>query len=215
MQGFQIWLLALVMTVTGLPDSYYKARQAFIDEELAMRVGAKQILNIKEQKVNTFLMNLKNQTIQQSIWTTTPYPPAISFFKSKPWIDNSTIYKIIKMMPKGGVLHIHNTAMTSIDWVIKTFTYLPDVYTRVENGTYPTRLYTYSSQHPGSDWTLVSDLRARAQDPKQFDESLIYEMSIWSEDPFLAYPTVNDVWKKFRNYFTSLGGLLKTSEHYR
>ncbi|KAK0040424.1 adenosine deaminase 2 [Biomphalaria pfeifferi] len=119
------------------------------------------------------------------------------------------------MMPKGGVLHIHNTAMTSIDWVIKTFTYLPDVYTRVENGSYPTRLYTYASQHPGSDWTLVSDLRARAQDPKQFDESLIYEMSIWSEDPFLAYPTVNDVWKKFRNYFTSLGGLLKTSEHYR
>ncbi|KAI8791115.1 adenosine deaminase CECR1, partial [Biomphalaria glabrata] len=96
----QVWLLALVVTVTGLSDSYYKARQAFIDEELAMRVGAKQILNRKEQTVNKFLMNLKNQTIQQSIWTTTPYPPAISFFKSKPWIDNSTIYKIIKMMPK-------------------------------------------------------------------------------------------------------------------
>ncbi|KAK6983212.1 adenosine deaminase CECR1 [Biomphalaria glabrata] len=71
-----------------------------------MRVGANLVLNANEQLVNNFLMKLKNETIQQSIWTTTPYPPSVSFFKSKPWIDNSTIFQVIKRMPKGRKLHL-------------------------------------------------------------------------------------------------------------
>ncbi|KAK6983228.1 adenosine deaminase cecr1 [Biomphalaria glabrata] len=215
MLRLQVWLLALVVTVTGLSDSYYKARQAFIDEELAMRVGAKQILNRKEQTVNKFLMNLKNQTIQQSIWTTTPYPPAISFFKSKPWIDNSTIYKIIKMMPKGGVLHLHDSAMTSLDWVIKTLTHLPNLYTRVEPGRYPTRKYKFSDTPPGLDWQSMDELRSAANDPDEFDEQLIIDTSIWVKDPFQAYPSVNDVWGKFETYFSSMKGLVAPPENLR
>ncbi|KAK6983232.1 adenosine deaminase CECR1, partial [Biomphalaria glabrata] len=57
-------------------------------------------LNPKEQLVNKYMMSLKNSSIQESIWTTKPFSPSISFFESKAWIDNSTLYGVIKMMPK-------------------------------------------------------------------------------------------------------------------
>ncbi|KAH9489261.1 hypothetical protein Btru_057613 [Bulinus truncatus] len=190
-----------------------KRTSEFIEEEMAMRVGAQLTLNEKEQLVNKFLMDMKNDTIQKSIWTTTPYPPAISFFKSKPWIDNSTIYQIIQMMPKGGVLHLHDSAMTSLDWVIGTLTYLPNLYTRVEKARYPKRRYKFSDTHPGEDWESVSELRAAANDADEFDKKLIYEMFIWVEDPFIAYPSVNDVWGKFETYFSTLKGLVQSKEN--
>ncbi|KAH9489262.1 hypothetical protein Btru_057614 [Bulinus truncatus] len=211
-----IVFFALLTLASGISESYLSARQAFIDEEMVMRVGANLVFNDKEQLVNRFLMQLKNDTIQKSIWTTTPYPPAISFFKSKAWIDNSTIYDVIKMMPKGGVLHVHSTAMVSIEWVIRTFTYLPDLYTRVEvGGVFPVRQFQFSKTHPGADWAPLAELRAAASDPDEFDEKLVYEMSIWSENPFQSYPTVNDVWLKLRGYFSSLKGLVQTMEQIR
>uniref|UniRef100_A0A2C9M8K1 Adenosine/AMP deaminase N-terminal domain-containing protein n=1 Tax=Biomphalaria glabrata TaxID=6526 RepID=A0A2C9M8K1_BIOGL len=139
----------MLVPIAANVDSYLATRRAFIEEELSMRVGAKLTLSPREQLVNSFLMDLKNQTIQESIWTSTPYPPAITFFKSKPWIDNSTIFKILQTMPKGGVLHLHDSAMTSLQWVIKRLTYLPNLYTRVEESKYPTRKYKFSKTHPG------------------------------------------------------------------
>ncbi|XP_055891996.1 adenosine deaminase AGSA-like [Biomphalaria glabrata] len=204
----QVLLFLPVMSTWGIPTWYQDARQSFIDEEKAMRVGANLVLNANEQLVNNFLMKLKNETIQQSIWTTTPYPPSVSFFKSKPWIDNSTIFQVIKRMPKGGVLHLHDSAMTSLDWIVKHLTYAPNLYTRVTNDTYPRRRYQKNDTHPGNDWRLVSELRSSFSDPNDFDKQLVKEMSIWVEDPFVAYPSINDVWKKFNTYFTSVNDLL-------
>ncbi|KAH9489837.1 hypothetical protein Btru_037261 [Bulinus truncatus] len=180
-----------------------------------MRVGANLVLNDKEELVNSFLMDLKNDTIQKSIWTTTPYPPAISFFKSKDWIDNSTIYKIIKMMPKGAVLHLHDSAMTSLDWLVRTMTYLPDLYARVEPLPVPNWRFQFSDTPLGDDWKLMSDLREATDDQDAFDEKLIKDMSIWVEDPFISYPSVNDVWKKFETYFSSLKGLTQSRENWK
>ncbi|KAH9489255.1 hypothetical protein Btru_057605 [Bulinus truncatus] len=197
-------------------DAYLDVIQSVIEDFQADHhdfIGAKVIMaGRSERLVNKFLMDLKNDTIQRSIWTTTPYPPAISFFKSKAWIDNSTIFDIIKMMPKGGVLHLHDVAMTSLDWVIKTLTYLPHLYTRVEPGTYPTRRYKFSDSHPGQDWVSMTRLRSASNDPDQLDESLKMNMSIWTEDPFLAYMSVNDVWGKFNTYFKTMYDLISSKK---
>ncbi|KAK0049800.1 adenosine deaminase 2 [Biomphalaria pfeifferi] len=203
-----VLLILPAMAVSGIPTWYKEARQAFIDEEKAMRVGAKLVLNANEQLVNTFLMNLKNETIQQSIWTNTPYPPSVSFFKSKPWIDNSTIFQVIKRMPKGGGLHLHDTALASLDWVVKSLTYTPNLYTKVIDGRYPQRRYKIADTHPESDWQSVSDLRKSFNDSAEFDKRLVREMTIWVENPFLAYPSINDVWTKFETYFTTIYDLV-------
>jgi adenosine deaminase CECR1 len=55
------------------------------------------------------------------------YAPALHFFKAKPLIENSKIFKIIKRMPKGAVLHLHNTASVSSDWFVRNITYWPEI----------------------------------------------------------------------------------------
>ncbi|KAH9509580.1 hypothetical protein Btru_046223 [Bulinus truncatus] len=139
---------------------------------------------------------------------TKPYPASISFFESKQRIDNSTLYDVIKMMPKGGVLHLHDNAMTSLNWTVKSLTYLPGLYTKVDTDLYNTRLFKFSDSPPGEDWRLVSDERNSSTDPNTFDQMLMKNMSIWASDPFRAYPSVNDVWGKFRSYFTTINGLI-------
>ncbi|KAH9489264.1 hypothetical protein Btru_057637 [Bulinus truncatus] len=215
MLNIDIVFFLLCATVSGIPTWYQDARRAFVDEEKAMRVGSKLVLSPNEQLVNNFLMSLKNDTIQKSIWTTTPYPPAISFFKSKAWIDNSTIYDVIKLMPKGGVLHLHESAMTSLEWVVKSLTYLPNLYTRVVSSQFPVRRYKFSATHPGSDWTPVSEMRQSNNDPNQLDSQLISEMSIWVDDPSIHYPSINDVWAKFQSYFSTVYDLINTLDNRR
>ncbi|XP_059176306.1 adenosine deaminase AGSA-like isoform X2 [Physella acuta] len=201
-------LLAVVTVCSAVPAWYLNARQSFIESEASMRVGAGQVLNAKEEKVNRYLMQLKNAAVQESITSTIPYPPAVSFFKSKDWIDNSTIYDIIKLMPKGGVLHLHDGAMTSLNWTVKTLTYLPNLYTKKDNDRFSTRLFNFSVTSPGSDWDLVSDLRQKSGNVEQFDEMLMDEISIKVTDPFISYPSINDVWQKFNCYFNSMFGLI-------
>ncbi|XP_059176305.1 adenosine deaminase AGSA-like isoform X1 [Physella acuta] len=239
-------LLAVVTVCSAVPAWYLNARQSFIESEASMRVGAGQVLNAKEEKVNRYLMQLKNAAVQESITSTIPYPPAVSFFKSKDWIDNSTIYDIIKLMPKGGVLHLHDGAMTSLNWTVKTLTYLPNLYTKKDNDRFSTRLFNFSVTSPGSDWDLVSDLRQKSGNVEQFDEivegerdlsasgfeletlfefinhelfcrldhasntikRLMDEISIKVTDPFISYPSINDVWQKFNCYFNSMFGLI-------
>ncbi|KAI8791117.1 adenosine deaminase AGSA [Biomphalaria glabrata] len=201
--------LSVLLTLSAaVPTWYLEARQTFIDAEASMRIGAQLTLNPKEQLVNKYMMSLKNSSIQESIWTTKPFSPSISFFESKAWIDNSTLYDVIKMMPKGGILHLHDKAMTSLNWTVKTLTYLPGLYTKLDTDQYSTRLYKFANSSPGADWTLISDLRNASQDPDNFDEMLAVNMSIWTPEPFKTYPSVNDVWGKFRSYFRTINGLI-------
>lgn len=80
----------------------------------------------KEQEADDILLRLKEKAIQRGILGTNEFAPAMHFFHAKPLIDEDPIYKIIKMIPKGGVLHLHNSAGVSSDWVIKNLTYRDD-----------------------------------------------------------------------------------------
>lgn len=55
------------------------------------------------------------------------YAPAMHFFHAKPLIDKDPIFEIIQKLPKGAVLHLHNTAAVSSDWVVKNLTYRDDM----------------------------------------------------------------------------------------
>jgi adenosine deaminase CECR1 len=43
-----------------------------------------------------------------------------SFTRLKPFIESSSLYKILQTMPKGGLLHCHNGAIANPNWVINT-----------------------------------------------------------------------------------------------
>ena len=57
---FVLWL-AFVVNCAPTRDDYLKRRAAFIMEDLASRTGSQVVLDPTEQKVNAFLMHLKEK----------------------------------------------------------------------------------------------------------------------------------------------------------
>ena len=52
-------------------------------------------------------------------------------FAVKEEIENSRVFQTIRRLPKGGIIHVHDFSMTSIDWVIKNVTYRNNLYDKL------------------------------------------------------------------------------------
>lgn len=70
---------------------------------------------------------MKEKAIQKGIIDSKYYAPSMHFFHAKPLIDEDPIFEVMKKVPKGGVLHLHNSAGVSSEWVIKNLTYRDEV----------------------------------------------------------------------------------------
>lgn len=106
---------------------YEDVRTNIIAAEDAIRTGGNIYLNPKEKVANAILLNLKKKSIEKGISDPAKYAPSMHFFQAKPIIDQDPIFDVIKRFPKGAVLHLHNSASVSSEWVIKNLTYRDDV----------------------------------------------------------------------------------------
>lgn len=55
------------------------------------------------------------------------FAPGLHFFRAKPLIERSSVFRVLRQMPKGALLHGHDTAMISIDWVVQNLAYHSDL----------------------------------------------------------------------------------------
>lgn len=93
----------LSVPLHSLPESkqsYLKARQDFLNAEEKMKIGENITFTTKEKRVNAILMEKKVAEITRSRHGA-PFPPSIHFFQGKKLIENSTVFKIIRKIPKG------------------------------------------------------------------------------------------------------------------
>lgn len=61
-------------------------------------------------------------------------------------------------MPKGAVLHVHLSSLTSLDFIVEKLTYLPNLYACLDNNKL--RFYFLQNPHGECNWILMNDLRA-------------------------------------------------------
>lgn len=87
-------LLWLVRESDGMPDP--SRRELLMREEVSRQTGGLLTLTAAEQKLDAYLHRLKEQEV-----AATPFPPAMHFFKARPFIEKSSIYKLLQKMPKG------------------------------------------------------------------------------------------------------------------
>jgi adenosine deaminase CECR1 len=102
-------------------------RNNIIEAEESIRTGGNIYLNPKEQEADDILIKMKQKAIQRGIVDSRNFAPSMHFFHAKPLIDKDPIFDIIQKVPKGGVLHLHNSAGVSSEWVIKNMTYRDDM----------------------------------------------------------------------------------------
>jgi adenosine deaminase CECR1 len=102
-------------------------RNNIIEAEESIRTGGNIYLSPKEQEADEILLGMKQKAIRRGIEDASSYAPSMHFFQAKPLIDKDPIYEIMRRVPKGGLLHLHNSAGVSSEWVIKNLTYRNDV----------------------------------------------------------------------------------------
>lgn len=198
-----IWDVASSARITSQPDS----RDLILDAEKKHRTGGNAYLTDKESQANAILAKLRSKALLEGITNSTGFAPAMHFFLAKPLIESSPIFHILKAMPKGSVLHLHNTAAVSSKWVIKNLTYRPEAKLCEVNGIvyFTVRQSTYCGSEPQKS---IVELRAKNESAEAFDLWLESFINLKLRDPDLMHTDVNTVWKDFQQIFDICKDLL-------
>ncbi|XP_047431135.1 adenosine deaminase 2-A [Mugil cephalus] len=197
-------LLWLLRVGRGMPDP--ARRDLLMREEWSRQTGGGLALTPAEQKLDAHLRRLKEQDMSAP-----QFPPAVHFFKAKPLIQKSPVFKLLQKMPKGAALHVHGSALVSAEWLVKNVTYRPHCYICFTWDNSVRFLFSDRQPFPRWDcfyWQLLETLRARIGDRERFDDSLMQHLTLFTEDPDGEYPSQDIVWEKFEKAFIAAAGLI-------
>ncbi|XP_035459706.1 adenosine deaminase 2-A isoform X2 [Scophthalmus maximus] len=197
-------LLWLVGAAGGMPVP--AQRDLLMREEASRQTGGRVALTVAEQKLAARLHRLKEQEMSAA-----RFPPAMHFFKAKPLIQRSSIFKLLQKMPKGAALHIHGSSLVGVEWLVRNVTYRPHCYICFTWDNSVRFLFSDRQPFPRWDcfyWQLLATLRAKVGDPTSFDNSLMQRLTLFTEDPDAEYPDQDVVWEKFEEAFIAAAGLI-------
>ncbi|XP_055606540.1 adenosine deaminase AGSA-like [Uranotaenia lowii] len=182
---------------------YYDQRERFIKEEDQRFLGATLVLTDEERTVNKYLMELKQNELRQGFNDCYDFIPARHFFEMVDKFNQSKLFQLIKMLPKGAVLHAHDMALGSVDLILKA-TYRDHLWQKGGFDSKEGPNFIFSIQQPdGEGWQRVSDLRNQ-QTATVYDEKIRSLFGLYCKDPLNTYKTIDSVWDKFEKMFTSL-----------
>ncbi|XP_026572968.1 adenosine deaminase 2 [Pseudonaja textilis] len=210
-QSFGSWLVLFFSWVSLCVTIPVTEREKLLQMENARRTGGNLILGKQEENFNHNLMQLKKTEIMKAMETGI-FPPAMHFFKAKDFIEKSDVFNILKKMPKGGLLHVHDYAILSPDWLIYNASYLPNCYIcfcpkwtvqfKFSKPSLPTKVPLCSK------WILLKTYRKRLKDPSEFDRSLLRNLTLVTDTPVKTYPTQAFIWEIFENIFKTASGII-------
>lgn len=184
-------------------DELKQVRGILLNKEFYRSTGHNITLNENEKIVNKIIMDLKYAEIKRGHlhpdnWVTSN--PLSEVLDS---ISKSELFEMIQSMPKGGILHAHDSALGSTEAFVK-LTYIPDCWICVINADnvdfafskeYPTRNCT-------SEWKHLETLRANGSFS---DDFLLDKFSFRSRN----FKTSSDVWKFFTKAFFNTDNLME------
>ncbi|XP_059181782.1 adenosine deaminase 2-A [Centropristis striata] len=199
-------LLWVARVADGMPDPAQRDLDLLMREEASRQTGGRLVLNAAEQKLDSYLHRLKQREMSAA-----QFPPAMHFFRAKPLIQKSPIFKLLQEMPKGAALHIHTSSLVGAEWLVKNVTYRPNCYVCFTWDNSVRFLFSERQPFPRWDcfyWQLLQSLRARIGDTTGFDNSLMQQLTLVTEDPEEEYPSQEVVWERFEKAFMAAAGLI-------
>lgn len=117
----------------------------------------------------------------EGVKTPEKFPPAMHFFQGKQYLRQSEVYRIIQKLPKGALLHGHNTGMVSSRWIISNLTTLYNLYTcRDVNGLL---MFTYEQGKCHSEVQNVCLERINADDRRLYERQLEKHINMYTVHP--------------------------------
>ncbi|XP_055606544.1 adenosine deaminase AGSA-like [Uranotaenia lowii] len=192
-------------------EAFLAQRKEIIQQEESRALGADIVLTEDETKVNEFVMKLKKAELEEGFNAPVEFAPSRHFFQVLDKISQSPLYQLLRKMPKGGILHTHDTAMGNTDAIIQA-THREHLWQSGDFGGSNPIHYRFSKTKPApidgaGEWHLVSDIRKELGSEK-YDLNVKNLLSLFHQDPHHAYHCVNHVWSKFAQIFITLEPLV-------
>ena len=97
---------------------YMEERTRIVLQDSARAMSSEIILSPDELRLNNKLIALRKAMLAD-YEEANFFPPARNFYKSKKHIEATSLFKVIRKMPKGGVLHLHSGAAGEAKWMVK------------------------------------------------------------------------------------------------
>ncbi|XP_015610399.1 adenosine deaminase 2 [Cephus cinctus] len=202
----EISFLCMLLTATAQPIMYWELRGLLLADEQRTNLGGSLNFEIGERAANDILMSAKQKEINEAFAELTTFLPARNFMNLVENITESEVFKIIEKMPKGGVLHCHDTGMTSEDYILKNITYRDNLYVCEINGSLSFRFFDSPNDH--CNWELLSALREKMIHAENIDRRIHQQISMKVDNPEDVYANSSVAWLKFQSIFATNNPLL-------
>lgn len=109
-------------------------------------------------------------------------------------------------MPKGAILHAHDTAIVSSDYVFENITHRDNLYVCDQAGVLRFRFFGKAPNEVDCNWKSLKMMRQ--VDSKAIDDRIKAQMTMLTENPDQAYPDVDAAWRKFMSIFIFITPML-------
>ncbi|CAB0040237.1 unnamed protein product [Trichogramma brassicae] len=183
-------------------DPYLKERDRLIEAEQKLQFGHDIVLEGDEIKANECLMRAKTAELDHAFQHPEDFLPAQNFLRARKEIEQSTVFRILRRMPKGGLFHAHGLAILSVDKLLR-YTHLPNLWICRSGFAFlfsrarpPPPLLSHSCD----DWVPIEE-RRRAE--PNLDQEIKRHLMLSSS----RNDDINHVWKDFNKLFPAVGGL--------
>ncbi|XP_052844155.1 adenosine deaminase 2-A [Drosophila gunungcola] len=189
------------------PDTYKTLRSAFFRYEESRSLGYDLELTERETKANETIMKAKLNEYEEGLVTPHLFKPAQHIFDVLDGIRNTDLFKLLRKMPKGAVLHAHDTALCSTQAIIK-LTYYDNLWSCQQDSDLGSTALRFAKDKPQAledcDWSLLSEVRSK-YGAQKVDEYLAERLTLY---PTKKFEDNNAAWSTFMTIFNLLDGLL-------
>ncbi|KAE8394970.1 hypothetical protein BDV23DRAFT_115731 [Aspergillus alliaceus] len=222
--------------IDNLIQIHLLLKNKILDSEKKLRhdYPFRQSLSAIEQRACSIVQRIRTHELA-TVWSPNSNDgcpglfPGIAFDLAKETIQKTELWRIVKQLPKGALLHAHIDGMVDMQWLINTALNTPGIhiksdipltsphkvkeamieleYLPASSSIPPSELFS-QSYVPGTPVQLLQAAHMCPYGDAQAFESLLVSRTTFSLDDCLSHHEgIDKIWSRFESIFRVLGGI--------
>lgn len=192
-----------------LRTGYLEQRTALVEENKSLRFDRNIILNAQEEQLNEKLILLRKAMLA-NYKEASFFPPSEPFFKSKEHIEKTTLFKLFRNMPKGGIQHLHSSAGIDFRWLINRARQEPNCYiywTASGEEYVKGQLHFFREKDVPVGFKSTKEVLSKEENREELLQLLTLDQESVTDS--------TDIWEEFENIFTRINGFFHYQPLYK